>query len=55
MSLWKEALTEYERAMKLSALAMKAHNPMTTKIKQAMNKMRMKVRNKVQLPEKLLL
>ena len=41
--------------MKLAALAMKDQNPMSAKIKQAMTKMRMKVRNKVQLPEKLVL
>lgn len=53
MSSWKEALEQYERAAKLAALAMKAQNPMTAKIKQAVAKMRMKVRNKVQLPDKL--
>ena len=55
MSSWREALEEYEKAMKLAALAMKDQNPMSAKIKQAMAKMRMKVRNKVQLPEKIAL
>ena len=32
---------------------MKKNNPMTVKINQAIAKMRMKVRNKVQLPDKL--
>ena len=53
MSSWKQALDQYERAAKLAAVAMKAQNPMTAKIKQAVAKMRMKVRNKVQLPDKL--
>ena len=34
---------------------MKAQNPMSHKIAQAIFKMRMKVRNKVQLPERLVL
>jgi len=33
MSRWREALSEYEKAAKLSAIAMKANNPMTVKIK----------------------
>ena len=53
MSSWREALEQYEKASKLAALAMKAQNPMTNKIKAAVQKMRMKVRNKVQLPDKL--
>ncbi len=55
MSLWREALTEYEKAAQLSAIAMKPNNPMTVKIKQAIGKMRIKVRNNVQLPDKLVL
>ena len=34
---------------------MKDQNPMSAKIRQAIGKMRMKVRNKVQLPDKLAL
>lgn len=54
-SLWKQALSHYEKAGQLAALAMKAQNPMSIKIRQAIAKMRMKVRNKVQLPDKLTL
>lgn len=53
MSCWREALAEYEKSAQLSALSMKSNNPMAVKIKQAIIKMRIKVRNNVQLPEKL--
>ena len=53
MSRWLEALTDYEKAGQIAQIAMKAQNPMTIKIGQAIKKMRMKVRNKVQLPDKL--
>ena len=53
MSKWQEALVEYEHAQKLASVAMKSNNPMTMKIKQATQKIRIKVRNKVQLPSKL--
>jgi len=53
MSRWREALAEYEKAAQLSTIAMKTNNPMTVKIKQAIAKMRVKVRNNVQLPDKL--
>ena len=32
-SSWREALDQYEKAMKLAALAMKDQNPMSAKIK----------------------
>jgi hypothetical protein len=53
MSKWSEALKEYESAQKLASVCMKSYNPMTAKIKQAIIKIRMKVRNRVQLPSKL--
>ena len=52
MSMWRESLLEYERSAQLSTLAMKENNPMAVKIKQAIVKMRIKVRNNVQLPDK---
>jgi len=52
MSQWREALIDYDKAAKIAHVAMKAQNPMTLKIDQAIKKMRMKLRNKVQLPEK---
>ena len=55
MSQWREALKSYEKAARLASIAMKEQNPMSQKIAQAIFKMRMKVRNKVQLPDKLLL
>lgn len=53
LSMWREALNAYEKAAALAAVAMKAQNPMSQKIAQAIAKMRMKVRNNVQLPEKI--
>ena len=55
MSQWREALKSYEKAARLASIAMKEQNPMSQKIAQAIFKMRMKVRNKVQLPDKLIL
>lgn len=47
MSMWREALSEYEKSAQLSSLSMKSNNPMAVKIKQAIIKMRIKVRNNV--------
>ena len=52
MSMWRESLGAYEKAAGLAAVAMKTQNPMSQKISQAMSKMRIKVRNNVQLPDK---
>ena len=51
MSSWKEALVEYLAAEKLSKVAMKANNPMAIKIQDAIAKIKVKVRNGVQLPK----
>ena len=51
MSSWKEALAEYLSAEKLSKVAMKANNPMAIKIQEAIAKIKVKVRNGVQLPK----
>lgn len=47
---WKEALELYQEALYLSMRSMNANNPMTPKIQQAILKVKIKVRNKVQLP-----
>ena len=47
MSQWKEALEEYVAAQNLSKLAMKANNPMSRKIQEAISKIKIKVRNNV--------
>ena len=51
MSEWKEALDEYQAAQSLSKLSMKNDNPMSRKIQEAINKIKVKVRNNVQLPK----
>ena len=51
MSEWKEALEEYQAAQSLSKLSMKNDNPMSRKIQEAINKIKVKVRNNVQLPK----
>jgi len=47
MSLWKEAEKEYETAYKLALHVMNPDNPMTQRIRSALAKMRIKVRNGV--------
>ena len=51
MSEWREALDEYIAAQNLSNLSMKNDNPMSRKIQEAINKIKVKVRNNVQLPK----
>ena len=53
MSEWKEALEEYVAAQNLSKMAMKANNPMSRKIQEAIAKIKIKVRNNVQLPKQI--
>ena len=51
MSEWREALDEYIAAQNLSNLSMKNDNPMSRKIQEAISKIKVKVRNNVQLPK----